>query len=62
MTLEQFRARISRMLEANVLKTKTGRELRFYPPLDPKDALFLFNPLERRLGFVGRVEFSGDSA
>jgi hypothetical protein len=61
LSLEQFRARISKTLEANVLKTKAGRELRFYPPLDPKDALFLFNPLERRLGFVGRIEFSGDS-
>ncbi|MGH8736736.1 MAG: hypothetical protein ACREVC_05180 [Burkholderiales bacterium] len=62
LSLEQFRARISKTLEANVLKTKSGRELRFYPPLDPKDALFLFNPLEHRLGFVGRIEFSGESA
>ena len=61
LTIEQFRARIAKTLEANVLKTKAGRELRFYPPLDPKDALFLYNPLERRLGFVGRIEFSGDA-
>src|SRR5260221_8690731 len=62
LSLEQFRARVSKTLEANVLRTRAGRELRFFPPLDPKDAIFLFNPLERRLGFVGRIEFSGASA
>jgi len=59
LSVDQFRARLSKTLEANVLKTKAGLELRFFPPLDPKDALFLYNPIERRLGFVGRIEFAG---
>jgi hypothetical protein len=57
MSIDQFRARFSRMLEAGVGTTKDGRELRLYPPLNPKDAVFLYQPLERRFGFVGRIEF-----
>jgi hypothetical protein len=57
-TIEQFRARLSRTLEAGKVKTKEGAELRLYPPLDPKDGLFLYNPVDRRLGFIGRIEFA----
>lgn len=57
MSIDQFRARFSRMLEAGVGTCKDGRELRLFPPLNPKDAVFLFQPSERRFGFVGRIEF-----
>ena len=45
------------MLEAGVSTDKNGRELRLIPPLNPKDALFIYQPAERRFGFVGRIEF-----
>jgi hypothetical protein len=55
-TLDQFRARLSRSLEG-----EGGRianfQLRLFPPIDPKDALFLYQPSERRFGYVGRIEF-----
>jgi hypothetical protein len=57
MSIDQFRARFSRMLEAGVGTAKDGRELRLYPPINPKDAVFLYQPSERRFGFVGRIEF-----
>jgi len=56
-TISQFRARVSRMLEGGVFNAMDGRELRLLPPLNPKDAIFVFQPSERRFGFVGRVEF-----
>ncbi len=57
MTMDQFRARLSRMLEDGVTAPPDGRELRLLPPLDPKDGIFVYQPSERRFGFVGRVEF-----
>ncbi len=54
--IDQFRARLTRMLEAGVSTDKNGRELRLIPPLNPKDALFIYQPAERRFGFVGRIE------
>lgn len=57
---DQFRARLSRCLERGVAETG-GRELRLLPPLDPKDALFVYQPAERRFGYVGRIEFMGRS-
>src|SRR6185437_1086843 len=53
MSLEQFRARISRMLADGMTSGSCGRELRLIPPLDPKDGIFLYQPAERRFGFVG---------
>ena len=58
LTIAQFRAQFSRMLEAGVSAAPDGRELRLLPPLDPKDAVFMYQPAERRFGFVGRVELS----
>jgi hypothetical protein len=55
-TTDQFRARLSRSLEKGVTGAR-GRELRLLPPLDPKDALFVYQPAERRFGYVGRIEF-----
>jgi hypothetical protein len=57
-TIDQFRAQFSRMLEGNVVSTIDGRELRLFPPVNPKDAVFLYQPSERRFGFVGRLEFT----
>jgi hypothetical protein len=56
-TIEQFRARLCRVLDAGKVMTKGGDELRLYPPLDPKEGVFLYNPVDRRLGFIGRIEF-----
>lgn len=57
MSADQFRARLSRMLEEGRTSTSDGRELRLVPPLNPKDGLFLYQPAELRFGFVGRIEF-----
>jgi hypothetical protein len=56
-TADQFRARLSRALEQGAPSAPDGRELRLLPPLNPKEAMFLYQPSERRFGYVGRVEF-----
>jgi len=56
-TAEQFRARLSAALEAGAARAPDGRELRLLPPIDPKDAMFIYQPSERRFAFVGRIEF-----
>jgi hypothetical protein len=56
LTLEQFRARLSKSLETGVVSADS-RELRLFPALDPKDAIFMYQPAERRFGYVGRIEF-----
>jgi hypothetical protein len=57
LSIEQFRARVSAALEANATAAPDGRELRLLPPIDPKNAVFLYQPAEHRFGFVGRIEF-----
>jgi hypothetical protein len=57
MSMDQFRARLSRALEKTAITTPDGRELRLLPPIDPKHAVFLYQPAEGRFGFVGRIEF-----
>ena len=59
LSLDQFRARLSRALEesADTYSSRSGRQLRLLPPLDPQDAIFLYQPFEARFGFVGRIEF-----
>jgi hypothetical protein len=57
MSMDQFRARLSRALEKAAITTPDGRELRLLPPIDPKHAVFLYQPAEERFGFVGRIEF-----
>ena len=57
LTIHQFRARVSRILQEGVTATTDGRELRLFPPLNPKDAVFVYQPAERRFGYVGRIEF-----
>jgi hypothetical protein len=57
LSIDQFRARLSRMLEDGATVARDGSELRLLPPLDPKDALFVFQPAEGRFGYVGRIEF-----
>jgi hypothetical protein len=54
---DQFRARLSKMMEIGVTETSDGRSLRLLPPLNPKDGLFMFLPTESRFAYVGRVEF-----
>jgi hypothetical protein len=59
LSIDQFRARLSRALEEIAAGSPSGRgqDLRLLPPLDPKDALFVYQPSESRFGFVGRIEF-----
>jgi hypothetical protein len=59
LTTDQFRARLSAALNANITAASDGRELRLLPPINPKDALFVYQPAENRFGFVGRIEFRG---
>jgi hypothetical protein len=56
MSVDQFRARLSRVLEKGAVTDAKGREIRLLPPIDPKNAIFLYQPAEGRFGFVGRVE------
>jgi hypothetical protein len=58
LTLSQFRARLSRMLEAGATRSLDRRELVLFPPIDARDSIFVYQPAERRFGFVGRVAFS----
>lgn len=57
LSVDQFRARLSKMLEEGANVARDGSELRMLPPLDPKDALFVYQPGEGRFGYVGRIEF-----
>jgi hypothetical protein len=57
LSIEQFRARLSQALLKNTTTVSGARELRLLPPLDPKNALYLYQPAEKRFGFVGRIEF-----
>src|SRR5207249_10994073 len=57
LSADQFRARLSKTLEAGITRAPDGRELRLLPPLNPRDALFIFQPSEGRFGYVGRLEF-----
>ena len=54
---EQFVARLSAALESGETVAPDGRNLRLLPPIDPKDAFFVYQPAERRFGFVGRIRF-----
>lgn len=58
-SVDQFRARLSKMLEDGATVARDGSQLRMLPPLDPKDALFVYQPGEARFGYVGRIEFVG---
>jgi hypothetical protein len=57
MSIDQFRARLSRALMRNETTVGGNRELRLLPPIDPKNAVYLYQPAEGRFGFVGRIEF-----
>jgi hypothetical protein len=57
LTRDQFRARLTACLDAGCQELRDGRQLRLLPPIDPKDALFMYQPAERRFAFVGRVSF-----
>src|SRR5262249_28835784 len=57
LTADQFRAGLTRALGEGATETTDGRALRLLPPLDPKDAIFVYQPAEQRFGFVGRLEF-----
>lgn len=58
LSLSQFRARLSRMLEAGASRSLDRREMVLFPPIDIRDSMFVYQPAERRFGFVGRVAFS----
>lgn len=55
---DQFRAQLAAILEAGATITPSNRELVLLPPLDPKDALFVYLPAEKRFAFVGRILFA----
>ncbi|THD81655.1 MAG: hypothetical protein E7812_02210 [Phenylobacterium sp.] len=55
LSLDQFRARISNMLESNS-RLPDGRVLRLSPPLNANDGVFLWQPAEHRFGYVGRMQ------
>lgn len=57
MSTEQFRARLTRLLEDGAVTTKNGRDLRLLPPLTPTDAIYVYQPAESRFGYIGRIEF-----
>lgn len=57
MSLDQFRARLTRCLRAGRQQDSRGRSLRLFPALNPADAVFVFQPSEQRFGWVGRIEF-----
>src|SRR5262249_46923244 len=48
MSIEQFRARLSGALEQGVTASSDRRELRMLPPIDPSEAVFLYQPAEGR--------------
>jgi hypothetical protein len=56
-SVDQFRARLTKALETESASLPDRRVLRLLPPLDAKDALFLYQPAEKRFGYVGRIEF-----
>lgn len=51
-SIEQLRARLSRMLASQACLSD-GRSLRISPPVDSKDGLFVWQPAEHRFGYVG---------
>jgi hypothetical protein len=57
LSIDQFRARLAATLEAGMVRIGDGRELRLIPPIEPSDSIYLFQPSERRFGYVGRIEF-----
>jgi hypothetical protein len=62
LSIDQFRARLSRAMDEGALTTGKGRELRLMPPLDPKDSIFVYQPAEQRFGYIGRMEFVDPSS
>ena len=57
LSAEQFRARLTRCLAQSLVADSAGRRLRLLPPIEPSDAMFLYEPAERRFCWVGRIEF-----
>lgn len=55
LSLEQFRARLSATLDAGT-RLSDGRALRLSPPLKAEDGIFIWQPAERRFGYVGRLQ------
>lgn len=55
LSLEQFRARLSKTLASDTM-LQDGRVLRFSPPLNANDGVFLWQPAEHRFGYVGRLQ------
>lgn len=60
LTLDQFRARLTRCLECGYTSTTDRRELRMLSPLDPQESIFVYQPAELRFAFVGRIEFTNN--
>ena len=57
LSADQFRARLSKVLEVGATSAPDGRHLRLSPPLNPQEGLFIYLPDERRFAWVGFIEF-----
>ncbi len=55
---QRFRASLTKLLEEGITRTADDRELKLLPALKPDDGMYLYEPLEQRFAFVGRVEFT----
>ena len=57
LTASQFRARLTACLEAGVTKATDGRCLQFMPPIDVDDSFFIYQPMEERFAYIGRIAY-----
>ena len=46
------------MLQDGVTRTPDGRDLLLLPALKAEEGMYLYEPLEQRFAFVGRLEFT----
>lgn len=57
-TEQRFRASLTRVLQEGKTRTPDGRDLRLLPALRAEEGMYLYEPLEQRFAFVGRVGFT----
>lgn len=57
LSADQFRARLTRSLDETRDALSSGRRVRLLPPIEPSDAIFLYQPVEQRFCWIGRIEF-----
>jgi len=57
LTASQFKARLTACLEIGLTKATDGRCLQFMPPIDVEDAIFIYQPTEKRFAYIGRIAY-----